>query len=60
MTAKHGRDLYTTLNSAKLNKTGGIITGDIFRDADTDPLKALATKQYVLDNAGGGGGGGGG
>lgn len=44
MVAKHGRDLFNTLDTAKLNKSGGIITGDIYSVSDTNPLNALATK----------------
>jgi hypothetical protein len=59
VTAFHLRTAYTTLDSNKVNKAGDTITGDIFKDSNTNPLNALATKQYVLDNAGTGGGGGG-
>jgi hypothetical protein len=55
----HVREAYTTLDVAKLNKTGGVITGPIYETNNTDPLNALATKSYVLANAGSGGGGGG-
>lgn len=58
MVVKHGRDLYNTLDTAKLNKSGGVITGDIYSVSNINPLNALATKQYVLDNAGSGGSGG--
>jgi len=49
----HVRSAYNLLDSAKLDKTGGIITGSIFQTDDTDPLNALVTKQYVDDGLAG-------
>jgi hypothetical protein len=51
-TCGHVRSAYSLLDTNKLDKTGGVLTGDVFLNDDTIPLNALATKQYVLDNAG--------
>lgn len=59
ITAKHGREIYDALNLSKVNKSGDTLTGDLYLISNTNPLNALATKQYVIDNAGTGGGGGG-
>lgn len=58
-TFKTVRDLNTTLRTDLLSKAGGIVTGPIYQNVDSSEMDQLATKQYVLDNAGGGGGGGG-
>jgi hypothetical protein len=50
---------YTKIESDALylNLAGGTITGPIYQNTSASELNQLATKQYVLDNAGSGGGG---
>lgn len=59
-TCGHVRAVYSSLDSAKVNKAGDTLTGELYLNSNANPNNALATKQYVLDNAGTGGGGGGG
>jgi hypothetical protein len=43
-TCGHLRSVYTQLDNAKVNKAGAVLTGDLFKDSNTNPLNALATK----------------
>ncbi len=38
ITAAHGRQIYSSLDTAKLNKSGGIITGPIYQNTDASEM----------------------
>jgi hypothetical protein len=53
----HLRQLKTSSDATYLPKTGGVISNPIYETTQADGNR-LATRQYVLDNAGTGGSGG--